>query len=567
MEMDYDDLKSYMFQYVRQFLPYKDDELYQVLIKFLEDELLYDSYVNIPEKFKVLFEDHTLNTYLYDVVLRSLGFPRDMVESLPTTHKQIVLSTFNDYHNRKGSFKIIKEVGAAFSEPINLYELYADFRCVSGEWNWWFTPKEIYCAIDGEPDYEDYDEIYNDTPTYFVSKQQLHNLMLEEQISLPIKTNLIKLSMEDQTDSDEMNILVMMTTLHYFKDEIIDIQLQEGAYDVSLHGVYQLWNYLLSRYRGEVSSVAVDGEIVYYDISSTIFPYTLETGLDNSIATIVEEYDALMYADEITAFYQKYIEGVFQASVPSTIQTIATLRKSVLYSVDIDLMDEIDEMLDSATSETTEILLILQELRDSIIMYIASSGDSLLVEYQDYILTAFEISILSPSDTTTYKLIDFFKPFHTQVIAKKQQVVTNKSKFNNTGIVDDDSMIILRDYPGTVYQISDDVYFMDRFETTFELTEFTITFTDETVFNKFNIGDQILVNDEDCIDNTGTTIDGSWSVTDLVKYNPERIVTIKEMDNLTLTFESGFYGLLGTYNAIYHRYHITELEGELNHVD
>lgn len=566
--MDYNNLKEYMFQYVRQFLPYKDDELYQIVIKFLEDDFLYDLYVNVPDRFKVLFEEHTLNIYMYDVILRSLGFPRDMVESLPSAHKQIILSTFSDYYNRKGTFKLIKEICSAFNEPINLHELYVDFKYNSGRWDWWFVPKEVYCNIDKERQYDSYDDIYHATPTYFVSKQQLHNHLLAEKITLPIKTNLIKLSIQDQTNSDEINILTMMTTFHYFKDEMIEIQMKEGVYDVSLHGVYQLWNYLLSEYRGEVNTVEIDGEIVFYDISGETFPYTLQPGLVNSINSIINKYNALRTADEITNFYITYVEDVFRTSIPSTIHTISTLKKSVQYSVDSDLVSYVDEQIASATNITSEIILLLQELRNSIIIHIEADGGVLMQQYKNYILSMFEMSFLSPTTTTSYKMINFLKPFHTQLIAKKQQVVTNKSKFNNAGVLDSYRMFVIRDYPGTVYQISDDVFFMDRIDDTIILSEFYVDFTTQTAIDNFNIGDQILLNDEDCIANTGHTFGPIYDDIRTIKYNPDRTAIVGEKDGLRLIFENGFIGFLGTYNGIYRKYHITAAVGEiLNNVD
>lgn len=558
--MDYNDLRNYIFRYVRQFPPFKDSEFYQVLVSFLEEEFLKDSYETIPEQFKILFEEHSLNTYLYDIVLRSIGFPRDLVESLPSTHKQIILNNFSDYNTRKGTFKIVREIASSFGDPINIYELYADFRYYSGDWDWWFLPKEVYRNIDLDPDPRNYDDIYHGTPTYFVSKQQLHNHLIAETISLPIKTNLIMLTLSADVNSDELNVLTMMTALHYFKDELVTIPMGSETYEVSLIGLYQLWNYLLSYYYGNVSSSNLEGEIVYFDISGATFYYTLEEGLPNSIKTIIEEYDKLVYADEIREFYNKCIADVFSKNAPSTISTMSTLRKSLLYMVDINLIEYIESKLKTSTDIESEIASILQELKELIKLHINNSEEELFFEYQDYILDIFELSIIVPDKTTTYKLIDFFKPFHTQIIAEHRQTVKNDSKFNNAGILDSYRMFVIRDFPGTIMSISDDAYFNDRIDGLFNITQSYIETEDESIYDLFEVGDGVFMRPQDCpTDTTGPHIR---------PYTYEHLNTIiaKELvsgPKWRLILETDFTGTVGAYSAIYKRYHMLQLEGEI----
>ncbi len=557
--MDYNDLRNYIFRYIRQFTPYKDSEFYQVLVSFLEEELLKDSYENIPEQFKVLFEEHSLDTYLYDIVLRSIGYPRDLVESLPSTHKQIILNTFSDYNTRKGTLKIIREIASSFGDPINIYELYADFKYNSGIWDWWFVPKVIYENTDLEAEIKYYDNIYNDTPTYFVSKQQLHNYLIDERISLPIKSNLLLLTLANQTSANELTILTMMTALHHFKDSLIEINMNNGTYEISLIGLYQLWNYLLSYYHGKVNTARVEGEIVYFDISGATFYYTLEEGLPNSIKTVHEKYNDLLYADEIRTFYKEYIADIFTKNAPSTIATITTLRKSLLYSIDIDLLVYIENQIETSTDIESEIVSILQELKESIKVYINNSNDDLLYEYKDYILDVFELSIIVPAKTTTYKLIDFFKPFHTQLISEQKLIVKNDSKFNNAGILDSYRMFVIRDFPGTAMVISDDMYFNERILGSFSVTTTYIETNLETIYNSFEIGDQIFIRPQDC----PTDPNGPYRP---YTYEHLNIIVAKEIVSETeyrLILETEFTGTVGLYNSVYKRYHMLQLEGDI----
>ena len=554
--MNYEDLRSYIFQYIRQFSPYKDTEFYQVLVSFLEEIYLKDSYTVTPEQFKILFEEHTLNVHLYDIVLRSLGFPRTLIESLPSTHKQILLNDFSDYNNRKGTLRLIREISAAFNDPINIYELYIDFRLLNSTWDWWFIPRELYRNVDRAPVPKLYDFIYNSTPTYYVSKQQFHNWFLAEQISLPIKSNLIMLSMSNETAADEMSIMTMMTSLHYFKDENVNVTMRNGIYEVSLIGLYQLWHYLLAYHRGEINSTQVDGEIVYFDISGATFYYTLEEGLPNSIKTIQEEYDALLETDEIWAFHKKYIEDVFKKVAPTSISDLTTLRKSLLYSVDIDLINYIETQLETATDIETEIVSIMQEIRESIVVHILNNEDDLMHEYKEDLLNAFELSIIVPDKTTTYKLIDFIKPFHTQIVAERRQIISNRSKFNNAGILDHYRMFVIRDYRPTICAISDDVYFCERIEGQFTLSATNEILTTIDIIALFAIGDQLFIRPQDLNGYSDPIPDDIYSLEHLTTIVD--IVQIGESEYWNIVIESPYTGIIGLFNATYKRYHLLQ---------
>jgi hypothetical protein len=231
----------------------------------------------------------------------------------------------------------------------------------------------------------------------------------------------------------------------------------------------------------------------------------------------------------------------------------------LLYSIDIDLLVYIENQIETSTDIESEIVSILQELKESIKVYINNSNDDLLYEYKDYILDVFELSIIVPAKTTTYKLIDFFKPFHTQLISEQKLIVKNDSKFNNAGILDSYRMFVIRDFPGTAMVISDDMYFNERILGSFSVTTTYIETNLETIYNSFEIGDQIFIRPQDC----PTDPNGPYRP---YTYEHLNIIVAKEIVSETeyrLILETEFTGTVGLYNSVYKRYHMLQLEGDI----
>ena len=150
--------------------------------------------------------------------------------------------------------------GAAFDENFDVYELYADSRItldtvqnkVVKKWIMAANPiylssklPKIYYSEDTER-IHDYDEIYNGTPTYFISTKQLNYwYYFAKAIVLPFKTNLIMLIWKNETEFSMLDSIMMATTYSYYQNEYVNLTCNNVAYHLRISDIYQIWHYLL----------------------------------------------------------------------------------------------------------------------------------------------------------------------------------------------------------------------------------------------------------------------------------------------------------------------------------
>lgn len=550
--MEYTELKEYFSKYVRQYLPYKDDEFFQIITAFLDEEYLYNTYVDIPEKFKILFEEHTISTTLYDIILQSVGYPLSLLNNMPLLHKEIILNRFTDYARNKSELGFIRELCTSFNESINVYELYIDFKYVSRDYNWYFIPSEIYQSIKERMDPIDYDEVYHGVPTYYIPKEHFNNLYSSHSITLPIKSNLIMISLSSSKDSDELYNLTSAATLYYFKEDYVVLKMKDSEFTITLMGLYQLWNYVLSYFRGIIQSADVNRPVTYYDLTGSSFPYTIESGLPNSIDRLMMEYEMIEDPDVLMEFYKEKVQDVFQANIPTVIKTVDGLRRSLIYNVDIELVKYCENKIDDSESDRlSETYSLLNYFRESLMGWIAAHANTLMPEYQDYLIDNFELSLLVPTNTTTWRMIEHFKPFHTQLLARHRKTVINKSKFNRVLVRDHYRMFVTRDFPVTVCAISTELWFSERIDGECNFVQDSdLVIVTEGIANQFKFdGTEYIYCKPD---------DGSYFEIE----NAVKVLEVNENGGMyMITLEKPYAGISTFVQACYRRYHLPQ-DGE-----
>jgi len=103
---------------------------------------------------------------------------------------------------------------------------------------------------------------------------------------------------------------------------------------------------------------------------------------------------------------------------------------------------------------------ILSDIRISIEAHIDYVNVA-MEPYKNNILDYFKVPLITIESTTTYKLINHFKPFHTKLIQKNRSIVEHKSKFDMVIPYDSFHRFIISDYPITATPISHDVWFFE----------------------------------------------------------------------------------------------------------
>jgi len=544
-------LNKYFDKFIKQYHPYEDKEFYQILIKFVQENFLVDSYDEIPANFKTLFEKHTLIPDIYDIILESLGYDKKLLSELSFNQKKTLLKSFPNYHRDKGDLKSLTTICKIFNEPINLYELYIDYRVSTGLFDWYFIPKPISILKTTDVDSItplNYDEIYNATPSYFVNKASLINKYRDKAIKLPLKSNLIMLEVSSVTQSDELSNLRFTTTLFHFRDLEIPIYIGQNPYIISLMGLYQLWNYMLILFYNQVDSFETNKPTIMFNLDGDSFHYTLDVTQPNNFQAVEAEYDALFAAGEISDFYTDKFKTVFLDYIAPNVVTIDTIRRNLAFSIDINILQHIDQLLEIPSVEMVSSILV--DLRNSLINFMNNvNEDPLFTQYSPELLNVFELALINPVNTATYKLIDFFKPYHTQLISKFKYGVSYKSKFTNA-LVQQSVKFVTHQFEASALVISTDHWFSEKVDGICDVNDTTEIKVADDVANRFEDPWELLIYWPDTYSRYP---DNSVSKKVISKYWTDVAGSIPA--HWTLVLESAYTGEQGIYDHCYIRYH------------
>lgn len=499
--MEYKQLQQYVDKYIKNFLPFKNEKAFQSIVNVLSADYFPQVYQNIPKRFKDYVEDQKINSSLYDVILISIGYPEKLITSLRPTQKLTIIQNLMDYHKYSGTVKYITKVCENFKENFNVYELYADYRMIVDEnlivkYDWVMIPRSIYKVTDTQYTLYDYDKIYNDTPTYFLSKIQLEVLRRSQSLPLPFKTNLFLLDMQSSSSIDEMSQLINAATFYYFKDLFFNLNFNNENHTITINHAYQLWYYILYKFSDKVFSpdLGNQGPILLYNLGSATFPYTLDPGLSNSIDTILDEYNNLNISRKnIETFYNTVFDANFKTSLYTTVYNLDDFRKRIMSSIGDELIKIVDSLFSQTDKKSTLVLELLGSIYDSLKLYISESGNPIISKYQDNLLNMFPPLLIDPKLTATYQLLTTFKPFHTQFIAQAEyKATTSESKLNNA-LIEDEIKFVIHDYESSSPVISDDFQLSHSVESgyfNFDNTDKILTDLNGAV--QFVVGDLIF---------------------------------------------------------------------------
>ena len=126
-ETTYENILEYFDSYIRPYTPFKDEPAYKSMVSFIVKYYVDLIYNVQPDIFKDLFEKQTIRSEVVDLLLISIGLPENVVRSITTISKYVILKSFSDFERYKGTVKFIRSIGGAFNDVISYYELYIDY--------------------------------------------------------------------------------------------------------------------------------------------------------------------------------------------------------------------------------------------------------------------------------------------------------------------------------------------------------------------------------------------------------------------------------------------------------
>lgn len=433
--MDKDQIVQYFQKYIETYPAYKDDKLFLGISNYLVDYFYDDLYDNLPSELKTLYENQELQSNVYDKFLIAIGVPKQVIEKLSYKEKIVFLKSLSDFRRYKGTIDFIRKVGKSFDDTFNVYELFIDYNEESSDWV--FKPVIIYKDNDLKEVQEeiDYQTVYDSLPNFIVPKEQLENLRLNSQITLPIKSNILLLDEQIVTDISLLRNLIISTFLKDYRDNYITIYFTDVQYSLSIGTIYYAWYYLTCKYYGtpwlSISDTAY--MLQFNDFSNPFSVYDLKD--------LLSEYEGLENNQDIDLFYNNYFE-IFAQYVQSESLTVEQMGER-LGNLDDAFSLYLNQRISGAADQNKEIDLIINEIYNSLIYYrdtygttIGASSTDPFIEYFDYFLESLPQLTIDPKDTTSYTLIYNFKPYHTELLSNISNVLTYDDKLNSVILSD-----------------------------------------------------------------------------------------------------------------------------------
>lgn len=433
----YDELVTYFNRTIKPYSPYKGNSTYQAITALLRDEFLKDSYQIIPTDLSTFVNDQKININLYDKLLIGNGYPDDVIKQFNSNDKQTLLEKLMHYQNESGNLHHFNDICSAFSDDLNLYELYADYRIVMKDnkprMDWVLVGYPIYKVNNEECEVFDYQEVYNKTPTLFLSRNQLENWRISKAIVLPFKTNMICISQQNVTEYSTLDIIIGMTAYSQFQYDKISFEYESILYNITLGTLYQMWQYFVAYADANFKSDHVMFKAIMFPLEGSP-PYTLFPNSINSVQNLIQEYHNIS-DKESSDEYLKKIVNAYGSYLSGTI-TVDDLRSKLSSMVSLDLIKRFEDMISNTPDKTAGLYKVLGILDGLLSEYVENAADPLVQEYASYLKLILQRPKGAVVNSTTYKLLYEFKPYHTRFILDSKFKVKYDDKLENTFIKD-----------------------------------------------------------------------------------------------------------------------------------
>lgn len=305
---------------------------------------------------------------------------------------------------------------------------------------WVFLPNPIYTANDIKIRTEpfNYNEIYPRTDRYFVSIENLMSEYNNQNIILPIKSNLIFVDYNKYFEINNINNLFSAIFLKYYYLERIIINFKDGEYLTSLGKIYKLWNYIVMKYYKYNFTDSSINRSILFDINNINFDYDI-----SDIEIIQNAYNEIETTNDYSKFYHEYISSKLENSL-SIDKYIPLDQLELIIRNDIgdELINYITNRIESSILDFKEYeySFILNEIYNSLITWSMLSGDLNIKNNVQYFLNNLS-HINFPIDISpSYNLLLFFKPYHVEIISEVSDILQAKGKA--TSAITDEKLML-----------------------------------------------------------------------------------------------------------------------------
>ena len=422
--MDHSQVKQYFEDYIKKYSPYKDSKLYEALLDYLKENFTKNLYSDIPKDLKQLYEENYIDTNLYDYLLKGIGVPNHVLNQLPMIDKVLFFNNMTDFYRYRGNIDFFKNVTKLFHRAVfDVYELYVDYDEDDG--GWVFKPYLIVKNTDTDFEIPNiaYNVVYNNVPSLLINETQLNHYKDTNNIVLPYKSNIVLLDCSYAYEAGGLFSLIVSTFIKEYRHTVLDVYFADNVFSMSLIEFYVFWYYILLKNYDKATIGGFDLQMMV-EYLEDLNPYNL-----NDIENLMNEYNSLNNAKEAREFYELHIENVFKILTQSHEYNWDDINPFIRE----DLIEYVDNRVEEYPLEPSLVYSeILDEMLDSLLLYIGYSDDTMFVQYSEYFLNALTHITVDPKKSNPYILLYNFKPFHTELFTRFQEFIFSQSKFDMT---------------------------------------------------------------------------------------------------------------------------------------
>lgn len=315
---------------------------------------------------------------------------------------------------------------------------------------WAFVPEALYVApnINKVTDYFDYEKIYQGTKQYFVSAEFLTANYNNENLVLPIKSNLLFLDYKKYREINVFNNLLAAIFLKEYYDRRLVITFEEDKqYLISLGRLVKLWYYILFKFYNYNIVDSSPINVLTLDITDVNFDYTISdintlvNGKTDSNDNIIEfGYNNLKDTDDFSKFYFEKITSKF-TTYDHISRDISLEEYELLLEneVGVDLIDYLKNRISNSSSEYKEYEynFILDDIYNSLITWSIFESEQnqegkLISNNIGYFLKTLSFISYPIAMSPTYNLLMFLKPYHVELIKEITEGLYVKDLGNST---------------------------------------------------------------------------------------------------------------------------------------
>lgn len=280
---------------------------------------------------------------------------------------------------------------------------------------WVFIPDPIFKSevVTLKENHFDYNVIYEGTKQYFISVNQLYDLYDNNNLVLPLKSNLLFLDYKKLSNVDTIHNLFAAIFLKEYYNSRLPVFFKDGTYSITLGRLYKLWYFVLIKFynmdlinHSPVNIVAFD--LFYYDFDYTIF----------DIPKINEIYKSITTTNEYSLFYKKYVVDKFKIENQNPINlTLDNYEHYLRQHIGTDVIDYVVNRIENfEIAKDIECESILIEIYDSLMTWSHLSENENIQQNIDFLLETMSFIIYSIDSSPSYNLILFLKPFHVELV-------------------------------------------------------------------------------------------------------------------------------------------------------